>query len=53
MEEQTNPVKAWCDLIEEQIKLIIEWNKQNINHEPEQVRKNIETIYNILDKFAF
>lgn len=31
------------DLIE-QIQLLSNWNRKNINFDPEQVRKNIETI---------
>lgn len=32
-----------------QINLLIAWNKENINVEPEQVRKNIETIVLVHD----
>ena len=34
----------------DQIDLLIEWNLSNIDKEPEQVRKNIETIRDILSK---
>lgn len=37
-------LKTYEDLLEEQINLLCEWNKKNIEAEPEQVRKNIETI---------
>lgn len=39
--------KQTIDLLEEQIKLLTEWNKASINIEPEQVRKNIETILSV------
>lgn len=35
-------------ILDEQIALLVKWNSDNINNEPEQVRKNTETIATIL-----
>jgi hypothetical protein len=35
-------------IINQQIQLLIDWNKEHIETEPEQVRKNIETILQAL-----
>ncbi|ADQ06476.1 hypothetical protein Calhy_0739 [Caldicellulosiruptor hydrothermalis 108] len=35
-------------LMSEQINLLAEWNKSHIDIDPEQVRKNIETMLSIL-----
>lgn len=32
--------------IETQIQLLMKWNHENINYDPEQVRKNVETVLN-------
>jgi len=40
------------ETLAEQIKLLTEWNKENIKIEPEQVRKNIETIIPVLKALA-
>ncbi len=41
MEEKINTILL------EQLELLREWNNKNIAFEPEQTRKNIETILNI------
>lgn len=32
------------EMLEKQMKLLEEWNEANISNEPEQVRRNIETL---------
>jgi len=41
--------KNMAKIILEQIELLTQWNKKSVNNEPEQVRKNIETIMVALD----
>lgn len=36
-------------ILSKQIELLIQWNKENIKLDPEQARKNIETILAVLD----
>lgn len=33
--------------IKEQVEVLAAWNKENINDNPEQVRKNTETIFSV------
>lgn len=41
-------IEKATQILDEQIVLLANWNKDNINNEPEQVRKNTETIATIL-----
>lgn len=44
-----NEVPQEIEVIREQIKLLADWNKENIKLNPEQVRKNVETVLAALD----
>jgi len=35
----------------EEISMLHEWNKSNVNEDPEQVRKNAETILNLVAQY--
>ena len=43
--EQVNP----REILEAQIKMLAEWNDKHFKEEPEQVRKNIETMCKVTD----
>lgn len=36
------------DILKKQIKLLADWNAEHIKTDPEQVRKNIDTLVNAL-----
>jgi hypothetical protein len=44
VEEKYPSISEFDDLLKEQIRLLADWNKSYINNEPEQARRNTETI---------
>lgn len=38
---------------ERQLKLLLDWNEKNIDKEPEQVRRNIETMMNYVKMSSY
>lgn len=44
--------KRMIDILLEQLELLGKWNKENITSEPEQARKNLETIFSIATYLA-
>lgn len=40
------------DILLEQLELLRKWNKENVAIEPEQTRKNVDTIFNIVTYLA-
>lgn len=54
-EEKNSPTTGIVELLENlknQVALLNSWNQENINLDPEQVRKNIETLQNAILLFS-
>jgi len=51
--EQIKGYEKYEKLLEQQVELLSKWNEKNIDSNPEQVRKNTETLINAIQFLYF